>query len=653
MINILLFAPAPSSNFDAETHASSSSKLIVATLISYFSLNARCMIFFLPLWLIIVIKQLKKTGNERLASLCWGFWQLEYRYGTNKRDLRPFLDDSKAGQSWYSEPKIKAEFQVGDEVVEVHGTFRHVRCYRVSVGSKSFPNFQCSYCAAIPRERDFRMRVYRQDEKKIERGQRDTKTCTRVDFLTYTELQNMAKDSRLENRLLRKELTFSKIKNVALSVKVRSLRGSLSESMNRKDVQKFCNDIREAHSQGKFDGKPALWNFLTDIAQNVIRPGHKRRYNKTTKELFETIRIWGGRRMHNFLSLNFSGPSLSTTMRSTRTSFTYRVGIVEETFIHLANTYAKHMADLGLKAGCVPTLVAEDETVIKRSVYWNAKDDCLIGFCGILENHACEPSFTVKVGSGDTGYKKIVDAFEKNVIAHYARVFIVNPLHARLPKLVLAIQLTCNKFDSKAVRAQWEEIHVLWDKNLREVLGPLIGHSSDGDARRRCCMMEDYTNLKDAGARFAIPWEGWIFSAAKRKDGSIQGLHDQDYIHNGKKLINPLDNAAKRLYLGEELVTLNDIWHVFHTFQGEHGLQLGDVERKDRQNWRAAQRIASRKVQSCLRRLQDPCNSPPMRTFGTETYISVVALYIDIFLSPHMDLRSRVKAASTVSFFLR
>lgn len=166
-------------------------------------------------------------------------------------------------------------------------------------------------------------------------------------------------------------------------------------------------------------------------------------------------------------------------------------------------------------------------------------------------------------------------------------------------------------------------------------------------------MLEDYTSLKELGRKFAIPWEGWVFTAAMRKDGIIHGLHDQDFIHNGKKLINPLDNASRRLYLGNELVTLNDVWHVFHAFQGEHGLQIGDVERRDRQNWRAAQRIASRRVQVCLKKLRDPQHSNPMRTLGTETYLYMVSLYIDIFLSPHMDLWNRIKAASTVSFILR
>jgi hypothetical protein len=91
------------------------------------------------------------------------------------------------------------------------------------------------------------------------------------------------------------------------------------------------------------------------------------------------------------------------------------------------------------------------------------------------------------VGSGVTAYANIVNSSKCNVRAHY-----VNPLHARLPRLVVVIQLICNRFDSKDVQNQWEKVKVLWGKHLSSVLGPLIGHSSDGDARRRKLMLEDF-----------------------------------------------------------------------------------------------------------------------------------------------------------------
>ena len=147
----------------------------------------------------------------------------------------------------------------------------------------------------------------------------------------------------------------------------------------------------------------------------------------------------------------------------------------------------------------------------KQSVRWVARDDVLLGFCSPIDNHKCFSDYIVEVGFGVTGFESIVNLFKSNVCAHYARVLIINPLHARLPRLVAIIQLTCNRFDSKDMQNQWEKVRVLWGKHLSAVLGPLIGHSSDGDARRRKLMLEDFTSL--GGNRFRIPWDGWYFSA--------------------------------------------------------------------------------------------------------------------------------------------
>ena len=57
--------------------------------------------------------------------------------------------------------------------------------------------------------------------------------------------------------------------------------------------------------------------------------------------------------------------------------------------------------------------------------------------------------------------------------------------------------------------------------------------------------------------------------------------------------------------LGNDLVTLNHVALVYQSFKvDDHGLQEGDIKRKDRRNWRSAQRIAGRKVQNCLVLLQ-------------------------------------------------
>lgn len=587
-----------------------------------------------------------------LATLCWGFWQNTYKVEDTIVDLKPFLDDYRGGASWDCESATMTTFLSREEVISIHGTFRHKECKRVNADGVPFDNFQCSKCASIPKEQDFCMRLFREKRAFESRGSRDTGGGRRLDFMTNSEILGIARSKGIVIRRLKKEIWFIRTKVAALSVKVRSLQESTFEAMERGDVRKFCYDIVNAHKFGLFEGKNALWNFLTDISQNIARVGQGKRYSKTTKDLFEAIKLWGGTRLHNFLSLNLEGPHLSTTMRATRKALCYHTGLREDVFKHVAEVYNHHMTKNGLRMGSVPVIIAEDETVVKRMVRWVARDDHLIGFCGKKEDHSCISNFVVLVGNGEDGYNRIMDSFQNNVLAHYARVLIANPLIECLPKLVILVQLTCNKFDSSFVKEQWEGVSLYWNMYVKNIVGPLIGHASDGDGRRRKLMLEDYTS--SIGDRFSIPWKSWPFTACVENDGDISGLHDQDFIHNGKKLINPLDNASKRLVLGNDLVTLNHIAFVYQSFKvEEHGLQEGDVERKDRQNWRSAQRIAGRKVQNCLRLLRIGSDFRQERTLGTELYLSVVASYIDIFLSPTLNLYDRIKAAGRVSFFYR
>ena len=139
--------------------------------------------------------------------------------------------------------------------------------------------------------------------------------------------------------------------------------------------------------------------------------------------------------MHNFLSMNLQGPHLSTTSRAMRKALYYRTGLREDVFKHVAETYKHHILKNGLCMGSILVIVAKDETMIKRMVRWIARDNQLVGFYRMKMDHACILNFIVLVGDGENGYHRIVDAFEHNVIAHYARVLIANPIAKYLPKL--------------------------------------------------------------------------------------------------------------------------------------------------------------------------------------------------------------------------
>ena len=150
----------------------------------------------------------------------------------------------------------------------------------------------------------------------------------------------------------------------------------------------------------------------------------------------------------------------------------------------MAKIYEQAKGFYGIE-GPVPFILAEDETKVKSRVVWDPKADNLTGFCGSKENHKCISYFKLVVGEGDSGYSNIVNAFSSNRIASFARIIIVNPLHDKVLKLTLVISCTCNCFDSQWVKDQWDRIDILWLKECYSRVGPISGHASDNDSRKR------------------------------------------------------------------------------------------------------------------------------------------------------------------------
>jgi len=128
------------------------------------------------------------------------------------------------------------------------------------------------------------------------------------------------------------------------------------------------------------------------------------------------------------------------------------------------------------------------------------------------------------VGNVEEGYNKILEIFRSNKVGGFARVIMVSPLHDKLPRLVLYVSCTCNCFDSQWIRDQWTKIDHLWDKHYKSTVGPIIGHASDGDSRRRQLILANYKS--NSNPRLQVEWPGWIFSATVDSLGNATRLHD-------------------------------------------------------------------------------------------------------------------------------
>jgi hypothetical protein len=344
---------------------------------------------------------------------------------------------------------------------------------------------------------------------------------------------------------------YHKKKVAQLRISKPNLKDVSNECLNRKDLLLFCQNIVAAHWSGAFSGKPALWDFLRDIAQNLNRKKAGHRYSENSKSFSQAMKIYGGRRMCDFFALNLKGPNYSIIKRQNQKGVHFMPGEHSSIFKAVAEIYSIAKEVHGI-SGPVPVILAEDEMKVKSRISWEPKYDTLAGFCGPKADHICISEYKPMVGVEEVGYNKIVDSFRNDKIGSFAHVIVVNPLHVKLPRLVLSVSCTCNCFDTSWVRKQWEKIHSLWLINCDDSVGPIVGHASNGDLRRRQLMLADYIS-KD-GHRFGLKWEGWVMYGMINEEGKILNLHDQEFIHNGKKLINPLNSPVQFGYFSLEVM---------------------------------------------------------------------------------------------------
>jgi hypothetical protein len=232
-----------------------------------------------------------------------------------------------------------------------------------------------------------------------------------------------------------------------LKMSKRGLKLSAQENFNREDVLSFCNNILAAHRISAFGGKPALCDFFRDVATNLNRKKQGHRLSSNTKSFSPAMKIYGGQRMYGLFTLNFAAPSFCTVKRQNKKGVRFVAGEHAAIFECIAQIYVE-AKEAHRVHGLVPVILAENKTKVKTHITWEPQTNVLASFCRTKEGHVCIINFKLEVGSEQEGYAKIVDAFKSNKMGGFARVVMVNPLHDKLPRLVLTVSCTCNCFDS-------------------------------------------------------------------------------------------------------------------------------------------------------------------------------------------------------------
>lgn len=145
---------------------------------------------------------------------------------------------------------------------------------------------------------------------------------------------------------------------------------------------------------------------------------------------------------------------------------------------------------------------------------------------------------------------------------------------------------TCKTFDTRFIYRQWKEAQWLYERWFEK----------KEDHASAC---RNWGQRKQILVGSCWPKVCFYLSQGGNRRGQyiIRDICDLDYIHNHKKMLNPLDHATKALILGDYMVHMNYIKRAYHVFSP---MGACDINCHDRQNWRSVQKLSFLKVRDCL-----------------------------------------------------
>ena len=227
--------------------------------------------------------------------------------------------------------------------------------------------------------------------------------------------------------------------------KVHSLRDKVKEFAKRGDINAIAYNIAKAYKDGKLKEKAGLMNILDTMSKNLCKKNNEKRYSATTKDFYEVLLTMGGPRLCDFIAQNLDGPHVhSATVWRNEHAITYVLGRHKQNIEAIAKLYRNAKYMMSISTTPVPYIKAEDKTAIIPRPDYKWDTDEVWGFCEKKgPRHICEESFVVKVGDDDGAYQCLFEAFQNCQVATHARVIMINPLHLKLPRVVLLLQANC------------------------------------------------------------------------------------------------------------------------------------------------------------------------------------------------------------------
>lgn len=563
-----------------------------------------------------------------------------------------------------------------------HDGENYVRVIRATAcnGTSASSTMACAGCSALwSTSKSLRQTVLRA-RKRRESGE-DNKNRR---WKTHTHAQ-MREALRIQRRVAwSHRRTVSRLRTMYLKatgqIKTRPLTEAALEHARRKDMRRLLADIKRMREEGTFAGKAGMAvEVASNILQNAseVRTARGRRYSAATRALLSILRNSHGQRVYNMVALNLNLAHERTARRWAGDKHCFGCCLTDADFEILAAVYTVQMQHHGLAPGSIPVGVAEDETKVTPKVGYDCQRKIVVGYCGqkcangcltaktcrsrkCQSPHSCIESHSVPCGNGGTAYDELVRKHATSTVGTQGRLLVINPMHEKLARLPMLWTPTCLTFTCDSyILQQWEKYHALWDKWLKDVVGPLVCVASDGASTRRRAMQLYGLLASMPGDTVYTLTEcpGFVFGGKYRNGEPILYL-DQDYIHCGKKLIQCMVHAGRVLVFGHctaQISMLGCVLTAFH--HADHGMKQQDLERLgyNAMDWDSALRLLSPKVLRCLTTLIAGTHGhqPNPALQGVLQFLTVVRTYVGIFASTRATYLGRIGDAAFVCTALR
>ena len=443
----------------------------------------------------------------------------------------------------------------------------------------------CRQCTMVSVNPAFVKRLAR-TKGRISSGTRES---TRINYITESiPVRNAVIDRRTKLRAQYRKAWRAGNTLSFVTKSRRVLHDRLMAQLHFKKYPQFIKQLIKAADSGLLcrDNHAFIVDLLTGLSTSLLNGSKQRRLSENERQFYKMLYMYGGPMVHNFVSQNLLGASISTSKRLLRKEPLLGLNTLSNNLSVVVELMKKYDL-LG-----VPCLLGEDGSALIKHldpVMETADDDS--GDVIVVYGMNGGP---VVVTSVDV----LKDQFRAHGFATTLYVWDLIPLIEKAPHFPIKVATNANCFTHTDVLTAWKE---LW-RMCTDMGINIVGHVSDGDPKlraadfvmqqnlqRRHGAARDYMQLDHHLIQLSIPV---VFHAGQ---GGAESRHPvcclQDFLHVMWRLRVLYLKPRRMLFIGPSLASPDNLRRHMNKHGTDLGLRYSDLDERDKQNFRGCLRL--------------------------------------------------------------